>query len=178
MRWLVIANPAAGRASQMPRAVAALGTLNGTVPDVRTTRAPGDATCLARDLGLRRVPVAIEALRHPRLGPLDLPDMQVTLADRREQRRPCASTVAAGCVTQFVATGRGSLAWLRQMLHKLSVLAGSRRFGPAELTQGCGIGAAFEEPCTLMANGELLRGVRRLDVARRPRAIRCATVSQ
>lgn len=285
MRWLAIANPAAGRPVQVRRAVDALGALNGAVHDVVTTQSPGDATrlareaqdfdgliavggdgtiaevlngmqlerqalavlpaghgnCLARDLGVGSVPAAVEALRHPRLEPLDLLDTRFTFGDRHRQRRLCASTVAAGYVTQVVSTGRGNLAWLgsaayvaaamltvpesfvlrfepsthplrrtglvinntmhlanfrglpdatvsdgkldimeldagwlRQMLHNLSVLAGSRRFGPVDLTQDRGVSVTFDEPCTVMADGELLPDVRRLDVDCRPGAVRCA----
>jgi diacylglycerol kinase family enzyme len=191
------------------------------------------------------VSAAIEALREPRLEPLDLLDTQVTFRGQRTQRRLCASTIAAGYVTQVVTRGRDSLAWLgsgayaaaamltipaslvlrlghaahprrrtgivinntmhlanfrglpdatvrdgkldvmeldagwlRQMLHNLSVLAGSRCFGPAILTQVRGVSVTFDEPCTVMADGELLPDVRRLDVECRPGAVRCATAAK
>jgi diacylglycerol kinase family enzyme len=289
MRWLAIANPAAGRPTQVRHAVAALGCLDGAVQEVVFTHSPGDATrlareasrydgliaiggdgtigevlngmrldrqalailpvghgnCLARDLGLGGLPVAIEALRRPRFAPLDLLDVQVTFHDQRRRRRYCASTIAAGYVAQVVATGRTSLAWLgsrayaaaamltlpssislrlepatgvqrhtgivinntrhlanfrglpeatvhdgkldvmeldagwpRQMLHNLAVLAGSRRFGPAALAQCRGVRLTFDEPCTVMADGEFLTGVHGLEVECRPGVVHCVAASR
>jgi diacylglycerol kinase family enzyme len=72
----------------------------------------GHGNCLARDLGVGTIAAAIGALRSGRMLPLDLLDTQITFGDRRRQRRLCASTVAAGYVTQVVMTGRSRLAWL------------------------------------------------------------------
>ena len=48
MRWLAIANPAAGRARQSERLLARLGAVSGFRHEVARTGAPGDATQLAR----------------------------------------------------------------------------------------------------------------------------------
>jgi diacylglycerol kinase (ATP) len=284
MRWLAIANPAAGRPRTVRRAVHALAGLPGIAVDMTETRAPGDATrmareaarydgviaiggdgtigevingmalerqvlavlpaghgnCLARDLGVGRLARALEALREPRVAPLDLLDTHLVFGDGREGRRWCASTLAAGYVTQVVVTGRSRLAWLgggayavaamltspapfalrfdaageaqrrtgivinntmhlsnfrglphasvrdglldimeldaawpRQLLHNLSVLTGSPRFGPAAIRQRRGVGVSFDVPLTVMADGELLPGVRMLDVECRGGAARC-----
>lgn len=287
MRWLVIANPAAGRPAQVRRAVEALGRAGGVGHEVAETSAPGDATrlareardfdgliavggdgtigeilngmaldrqvlailpaghgnCLARDLGLAGVESALDALRRARAAPLDLLETRFGFPDGREERRWCASTLAAGYVAEVVITGRQRLAWLgtsayaaaamltvpskftlrrvngqgvgeglrrtgivinntahlanfrglpdasvrdgrldvmeqgfgwpRQLLHNLSVLAGSRRFGPLELRQSAGEQVHFEEPRTVMADGELLHGVTRISVACREAATRC-----
>ena len=201
----------------------------------------GHGNCLARDLGVGTIAAAIETVRNERLQSIDLLEAGVTFADGRRQRRLCASTVAAGYVTQVVTKGRGPLAWLgcaayaaaamvtipkrltlraepekqalcrtgivvnntahlanfrglpdatlqdgrldvmeldagwwRQLLHNLSVLAGSRRRGPARLLQTPAVSVTFDEPCTIMADGELWPDVRRLDVRCRPAAVRCA----
>jgi diacylglycerol kinase family enzyme len=63
--------------------------------------------------------------------------------------------------------------WPRQLLHNLAVLAGSRRFGPSALRQAPAVRYAFAEPCTVMADGELLRDVVRLEVQCRASAARC-----
>jgi diacylglycerol kinase (ATP) len=288
MKWVAIANPAAGRPRAVHRAIGALATLDGRVLRVLETVAPGDATrlareatgvdgliviggdgtvcevlngmdlgrhalavipaghgnCLARDLGTGTVPAAIDAVRSERLQAIDLLEAQVTFRDGRRQRRICASTVAAGYVTQVVTTGRRQLAWLggaayataamvtipkrltlhaeldsqgrrrtgivinntahlanfrglpdatlqdgkldvmeldagwwRQLLHNLSVLAGRRRHGSAQLLQSRSVSVTFDEPCTIMADGELWPGVRRLEVHCRPSAVRCAVAA-
>ena len=156
MRWLVIANPAAGRPHQVRHAVEALGRLNGLAREVAETQAPGDAmriaraarevdgliavggdgtvgevlngmaldrqllavlpaghgNCLARDLGVGRLSSALEALRDPCRVSLDLLDTRWRRHDGSEDRRWCASTLAAGYVTQVVQLGRSRLAWL------------------------------------------------------------------
>jgi diacylglycerol kinase (ATP) len=288
VKWLAIANPAAGRPDLMRQAIDALGELDGELHELVETRSPGDATrlarqangvdglivvggdgticevlngmnlgrhalamlpaghgnCLARDLGVGTITAAIGALRSVRLLPLDLLDTRITFNDRRRQRRLCASTVSAGYVTQVVTTGRGRLAWLgraayaaaamltvpasfslrfehqaqarrrtglvinntmhlanfrglpdatvrdgkldvmeldagwwRQNLHNVAVLAGSRRFGPAGSMQSHGVSVTFEEPCTVMGDGELWPGVRRLEVECLAGAVRCVAVS-
>lgn len=48
MKWLAIANPAAGRAREAERLVARLPRINGFRYEVALTNAPGDATQLAR----------------------------------------------------------------------------------------------------------------------------------
>ena len=289
MRWLAIANPAAGRPRVVQRAIRSLAALDGRVLEVLETAAPGDATrlaraaedvdgliaiggdgtvceilngmdlarhalavipaghgnCLARDLGTRTIPAAIAAVRSERLQSIDLLETQVTLHDGSCQRRLCASTVAAGYVTQVVTNGRGALAWLgcaaygaaailtipkrltlraepdtqasrrtgivinntvhlanfrglpdatlhdgkldvmeldagwgRQLLHNLSVLLGIRGHGPAQLRQTRAISVTFDEPCTVMADGELWPGVRGLEVRCRPAAVRCAVAAE
>lgn len=288
MKWLAIANPAAGRPHEVHRAIRALAALNGRVSETVETASPGDATriagaargvdgliviggdgtvcevlngmdlehlslavipaghgnCLARDLGVDTVETAIGAVRNENLQPLDLLDAQVTYGDRRRQRRLCASTIAAGYVTQVVATGRGRLAWLgsaayaaaamvtrperlglgatidghsrrrtgivinntrhlanfrglpdadvhdgkldvmeldagwwRQLLHNSAVLAGCRCFGPRRLTQVREVNVTFDEPCTVMLDGELWPRVAQLAVACRPGAVRCAVAT-
>ena len=72
----------------------------------------GHGNCLARDLGTRTIAAAIAAVRTERLKSIDLLETQVTLLDGTRQQRLCASTVAAGYVTQVVTNGRGPLAWL------------------------------------------------------------------
>ena len=284
MKWLAIANPAAGRPRQVERAVAALSRVANCAHEVVETTAPGDATriaagarafdgliavggdgtigeivngmdldrqllavlpsghgnCLARDLGVATLRGALRALETPVAAPLDLLDTRIRFADGREQRRWCASTLAAGYVTEVVMVGRSRLAWLgeaayaaaamltvprpfsltfdaarlptrrtgvvinntahlsnfrglpdasvrdglldvmeldagwlRQLLHNLAVLAGSRRFGPFRLAQATDLKVAFAQPRTVMADGEILEGVLGLRVECRAGAARC-----
>ena len=284
MRWLAIANPAAGNPRQVRRAVEALGQVAGLRHEVVATEAPGDAAriarqsgdfdaviavggdgticevlngmaldrqllavlpaghgnCLARDLGCWTLPQALEALRCPRPASLDVLDARLGFGDGRERRLLCASTIAAGYVAQVVTFGRQRMAslgvaayagaamltrpvhfdlrfdgedrlqrrtgivvnntahlsnfrglpdasvrdglldvmeldaaWPRQLLHNLAVLAGSRRFGPRALRQAPAVRFDFREPCTLMADGELLQAVARVDVDCRAAAVRC-----
>lgn len=200
----------------------------------------GHGNCLARDLGVGRLPSALEALRSPHPVALDLLVTRFGFVDGGEVHRWCASTIAAGYVTQVVMLGRTRLGWLgraayaagavvtvpkpfelrfgaageprrltgvvinntlhlanfrglpdasvcdgrldvmeqgcgwpRQLLHNLSVLADSRRFGPLRLRQSASEQCRFAEPCTIMADGELLHGVVRLDVECRAGAVRC-----
>jgi diacylglycerol kinase (ATP) len=284
LRWLAIANPAAGRPRQVQRAVAGLARLPGFACEVARTREPGDATgiareardfdgliavggdgtigeiingmaldrqllavlpaghgnCLARDLGVGGLRQSLDALRAARVEPLDLLQTRIAFHDGAEARRWCASTLAAGYVTEVVTMGRTRLAWLGQaayaaaamltvprsfavsfgpsgvprrrtgvvvnntlhlsnfrglpeasvrdglldvmeldsgwtgqLLHNLAVLAGSRRFGPLAMRQAAGVGLTFDAPTTLMADGELLPAVVRLDVECRAGAARC-----
>jgi diacylglycerol kinase (ATP) len=288
LRWLAIANPAAGRPRQVQRAVAALARVPDLACQVAETRGPGDATriaressgfdgliavggdgtigeiingmalgrqvlavlpaghgnCLARDLRVGCLRPALDALRRAQVESLDLLEARITFSDGREERRWCASTLAAGYVTEIVTTGRARLGWLgsaayavaamltvprsfvvsfapsgepqrrtgvvvnntmylsnfrglpdasvrdglldvmeleggwpRQLLHNLSVLAGSRRFGPLATRQVAGVGLAFGEPTTVMADGELLPGVVRVNVECRAGAARCVAGS-
>ena len=288
MRWLAIANPAAGRPRQVRGATGALKRLSGFSADLAETRGPGDATglareaagydglvaiggdgtigeiingmsldrqvlavlpaghgnCLARDLGVGRLEPALAALREPRVAPLDLLDTRIVFDGGREERRWCASTLAAGYVTQVVVAGRSRLAWLgaaayafaamltmparfglvfaagdprvrtgvvinntmhlsnfrglpdasvrdglldvmeldagwpRQLAHNLSVLSGSRRLGPVALWQAPAGSVYFDAPQTVMTDGELLAGIRRLDVECRAAAARCVAGSR
>lgn len=54
--------------------------------------------------------------------------------------------------------------WGRQMLHNLSVLAGSRVFGPCALRQAPSVEVRFARGETLMVDGEMMRDVTALDV--------------
>lgn len=63
--------------------------------------------------------------------------------------------------------------WPRQLLHNLSVLLGSRRFGPLALRQVDSGRLELARPATIMADGELLHGVRQLEFTCRPAAVRC-----
>jgi diacylglycerol kinase family enzyme len=63
--------------------------------------------------------------------------------------------------------------WPRQLLHNAAVLFGSSRFGPARLTQTTSLSLAFDEPDCLMVDGEMLQGVRQVDVCCEPRALAC-----
>jgi diacylglycerol kinase family enzyme len=281
VRWLAIANPAAGSPLKVQRAVAALARVPDLACEVTETRGPGDATriakeaqdfdglvavggdgticeivngmaldrqvlavlpaghgnCLARDLGVGRLADALGASREPRPAPLDLLDARFDFADDRQMRRWYASTLAAGYVAEVVTRGRGRLSWLggaayaaaamltvpryfvvrlggelrrrngmvinntvhlanfrglpdasvrdgrldvmeqacrwpRQLLHNLSVLADSRRFGPVGMRQADRAALEFDAPCTIMADGELVPGVVRLEVECRPGAAR------
>jgi diacylglycerol kinase (ATP) len=51
MRWLAIANPAAGRARESERLLSRLARVSGFRHEVAMTAAPGDATLLARKAG-------------------------------------------------------------------------------------------------------------------------------
>jgi diacylglycerol kinase (ATP) len=286
MRWLAVANPAAGRPAQLRRALAALAGDATLSHEVAMTEAPGDATriarqatgfegliavggdgtigeilngmalerqvlavlpaghgnCLARDLGVGDLSSALAALRQPRAGPLDLLDARFWREDGTQERRWCASTLAVGYVAQVVMRGRACFPWLggtayavaamltvpaqfglrlgpetcaasqrrtgvvinntahlanfrglpdasirdgrldvmeqdfgwpRQLLHNVAVLAGSRRFGPLRLRQSVAEQLQFDEPCVVMADGELLPGVLRLGVTCQPGAATC-----
>jgi diacylglycerol kinase (ATP) len=63
--------------------------------------------------------------------------------------------------------------WPRQMLHNLAVLSGSRAFGPTRLRQSRSECIELGQPRTLMADGELIRDVTRLEVRCRPAAVHC-----
>jgi diacylglycerol kinase (ATP) len=216
--------------------------LNGMALDrqVLAVLPAGHGNCLARDLGVWGLTHALEALEHPRPLPLDLLETRFVLQDGSEERRWCASTLAAGYVTEVVMIGRSRLSWLGssayaaaamltvpetfvlrfdaagepqqrtgvvinntehlsnfrglpgasvrdglldvmeldrgwpgQLLHNLSVLAGSPRFGPDSLRQSRSVSVTFQEPRTVMADGELLHGVQRLDVECRAGVVRC-----
>lgn len=284
MRWLAIANPAAGRAREADRLLQQLRALRAVDADVVHTERSGDAThiarastgydgviaiggdgtisevlqgldlerqslavlpaghgnCLARDLRVERPELALVALERGERKPLDLMTVRVTFADGSTEQRLCASTLAIGYVTDVVEFGRQRLPglgraayaaaatvvvpvefearlsrsdaplrltgivinntahlanfrgfpdasvhdgvldvmelgsrWPRQMLHNLAVLAGSRAFGPRRLRQGTSEQLALAEPRTLMADGELLRRVARVEVDCRPAAAMC-----
>jgi len=63
--------------------------------------------------------------------------------------------------------------WPRQQLHNLAVLFGSRALGPLQLRQTMSEHLELSQPCTLMADGELLQDVTRLSVACLPGALSC-----
>ncbi len=287
MKWLAIANPAAGRAREADSLLERLLELRDVDAEIVRTRAPGDATrlaressgydgiiaiggdgtiaevlqgldldrqhlavlpaghgnCLARDLGVASPARALEALRRGTTKPLDLMSVGVGFEDGRTDRRLCASTLAVGYVTDVVEFGRRRLPrlgraayaaaamvvvprsfearvdgaggrrasrqytglvinntmhlanfrgfpdanvhdglldvmelghrWPRQMLHNLSVLAGSRAFGPLRMRQERSERLELADPRTLMADGELLRRVVRVHVECRPAAAMC-----
>jgi diacylglycerol kinase (ATP) len=287
VKWLAIANPAAGRAREADRLLAQLRELRNVDAEIVSTRAQGDATrlaressaydgviaiggdgtiaevlqgldlarqrlavlpaghgnCLARDLGVAHPERALDALRRGACTPLDLMDVRVGFSDGRTDRRLCASTLAVGYVTDVVEFGRQRLSglgraayaaaamvvvpkpfearvagtdapasrrhytglvinntrhlanfrgfpdasvhdgmldvmelghrWPRQMLHNLSVLAGSRAFGPLRMRQARTERLELPGTLTLMADGELLRGVARVEVECRPAATVC-----
>jgi len=287
LRWLAIANPAAGRAREADRLLERLRGLADVRAEIVCTREPGDATrlareasgyegviaiggdgtiaevlqgldlgrqrlavlpaghgnCLARDLGVSRADHALEALRRGESRPLDLMRVHVTFADGRTDHRLCASTLAVGYVTDVVEYGRQRLprlgraaygaaamavvprpftaragragatqpglrytglvinntahlanfrgfpdasvrdgwldvmelghCWARQMLHNVSVLAGSRAFGPLRMRRERAERIELDEARTLMADGELLARVLRVDAACLPGAASC-----
>ena len=287
MKWLAIANPAAGRGHEVRRLIDRLGRSPAVDAEVARTAAPGDATrfaresstyegviviggdgtiaevlqgldlarqslavlpaghgnCLARDLGVATADRAVEALARGATRPLDLMRTTIEHADGRSDDRLCASTLALGYVTDVVEFGRRRLhglgraayaaaamvvvpsefdvrrsgaggspdlarrtglvinntahlanfrgfpdasvhdgvidvmeqacAWPRQMVHNLSVLAGSRAFGPLRLRQVQAEQVELCEPRTLMADGELLREVVRLRVECLPAVVSC-----
>ena len=155
MRWLAIANPAAGRPRQVQRAVAERARLPDFACEVAETRGPGDATRLARDLGLGCLRQSLDALRRVRVKSLDLLETRNSFRD--------------GLLDVMELTS----GWPRQLLHNLSVLAGSRRFGPLATRQAASVGLAFDEPRTIMADGELRPSVVRLQVKCCAAAARC-----
>lgn len=287
MKWLAIVNPAAGRAHEAERLLHQLRGIPEVFAEVARTRAPGDATrlarecdgfdgviaiggdgtvaevlqgldrsrqllavlpaghgnCLARDLGLARPGSALQALRRGVTRPLDLMDVVATHDDGRSTARICASTLALGYVTDVVMCGRQRFAalgrcayaaaamvvvpkrfrarvsgaaegnadreytglvinntahlanfrgfpgasvtdgrldvmelehdWPRQLLHNAAVLAGSRYFGPSVMRQVVAEQVDLLTPQTLMADGELLHGVRRVSATCLPGAVRC-----
>jgi len=284
MRWLAIANPAAGRARESERLLTKLRRIAGFRHEVALTGAPGDATrlarkadgfdgivavggdgtiaevlhgmdlarqhlavlpaghgnCLARDLGVGNADHALSSLQRKTSQPLDLMDVEIGFADGRTENRLCASTLAVGYVEEVVTLGRHRLpglgraayaaaamialpsrfearmssnggarrytgivinntahlanfrglpdasvhdglldvmeqdyGWPRQLLHNLSVLVGSRAFGPLSLRQLAAEQIDLAEPRTLMADGELLHDVTRLRVTCRPGAVNC-----
>jgi diacylglycerol kinase (ATP) len=291
MRWLAIANPAAGRAREADHLLERLRDAKDVDAEIVRTRAPGDATrfaressayegviaiggdgtiaevlqgldldrqrlavlpaghgnCLARDLGVAHPVGALDALRRGACRPLDLMQVRVGFEDGRTDRRLCASTLAVGYVTDVVEFGRQRLPglgraayaaaamlvvprkfeahvagardtrqpghytglvinntahlanfrgfpdanvhdgvldvmelghrWPRQMLHNLSVLAGSRAFGPMRMRQERLERLELTDARTLMADGELLHGVSRVDVECRPAAMLCVVGS-
>ncbi len=287
MRWLAIANPAAGRAREAVGLLRRLRSLRHLAVEVASTAAPGDGTrlareasaydgviaiggdgtiaevlqgldlrrqhlavlpaghgnCLARDLGVHDRAVALDALRRGRSLPLDLMHVRVQFANGADERRLCASTLAVGYVSEVVTMGRQRLpglgraayaaaamlvvprrfeariaangdgprsrhytglvvnntahlanfrgfpdasvhdglldvmeqdhAWPRQLLHNLSVLAGSKSFGPLRMQQADCATIDLGEPGTFMLDGELLRDVRRVEVRCLRAAARC-----
>jgi diacylglycerol kinase (ATP) len=291
VKWLAIANPAAGRAREADRMIDRLRRLRDVDAEIVRTAAPGDATrlaeassafdgviaiggdgtiaevlqgldlrrqqlavlpaghgnCLARDLGVGDPGRALDALRRGARRPLDLMDVGVGFRDGRTERRLCASTLAVGYVTEVVMFGRHRLpqlgraayaaaamvvvpgvfearmagadeparprhytglvinntahlanfrgfpdasvhdgvldvmeqghGWSRQLLHNLSVLAGSRAFGPLRLRQAASERLELREARTFMADGELLHGVSRVAVDCRPAAVTCVVGS-
>ena len=291
MKWLAIANPAAGRAREADRMIDRLRRLRDVDAEIVRTAAPGDATrlaeassafdgviaiggdgtiaevlqgldlrrqqlavlpaghgnCLARDLEVGDPGRALDALRRGARRPLDLMDVGVGFQDGRTERRLCASTLAVGYVTEVVMFGRHRLpqlgraayaaaamvvvpgvfearmagadeparprhytglvinntahlanfrgfpdasvhdgvldvmeqghGWSRQLLHNLSVLAGSRAFGPLRLRQAASERLELREARTFMADGELLHGVSRVAVDCRPAAVTCVVGS-
>jgi diacylglycerol kinase (ATP) len=287
VKWLAIANPAAGRADDAERLIGRLRALGDVDAEIVHTAAPGDATrlardsaafdgviaiggdgtiaevlqgmhldrqhlavlpaghgnCLARDLGVAQPARALEALRRQVVRPLDLMDVGVGYADGHDDRRLCASTLALGYVTDVVTFGRQRLAglgraayaaaamvvvperfearvagpgsqgtprrytglvvnntshlanfrgfpdasvhdgvldvmeqdhgWPRQLMHNLAVLARSRAFGPIRLRQSVSERFDLGSARTLMADGELLRGVSHVTVECRAGAATC-----
>lgn len=63
--------------------------------------------------------------------------------------------------------------WLRQSLHNAAVLAGSRAFGPQALRAAARVSLRLEQPCTVMADGELLHEVVHASVICRPANLTC-----
>ena len=291
MRWLAIANPAAGRGHEAGRLLQRLRAMRDVAATIAETRQPGDATrlaraaagfdgviaiggdgtvaevlqgldratqqlavlpaghgnCLARDLGLANPGRALEALRHGVTRSLDLMDVVASHADGRRTARILASTLALGYVTEVVTCGRQRLAgfgryayaaaalvvvprrfrarvagaacngtdreytglvinntahlanfrgfpdatltdgqldvmelahdWPRQLLHNASVLAGSRRWGPAAMRQAAVEHVELPQPLTLMADGELLHRVCAVTATCLPGAVRCITAA-
>jgi diacylglycerol kinase (ATP) len=288
VKWLAIANPAAGRAHEAERLLGQLRSLRDVDAEIVHTVAPGDATrlaaesaafdgiiaiggdgtiaevlqgmdlgrqvlavlpaghgnCLARDLGVADPSRALDAVQRGATRPLDLMQVDVGFADGRGQRRLCASTLALGYVTDVVMFGRQRLAhlgraayataamavvperfearvagancdgetqrrytglvvnntchlanfrgfpdasvhdgvldvmeqdhgWPRQLLHNVAVLAGSRAFGPTRMRQAVSERFDLDVARTLMADGELIHGVTRLEVVCRPAATPC-----
>jgi len=291
VRWLVIANPMAGRARDTERLLARLRRTGGIRHEIALTTAQGDATrlarqadgfdgllvvggdgtiaevlhgmdfsrqrlavlpaghgnCLARDLGVGDPGRALASLRRVACRPLELMDVSIGFADGREERRLCASTLALGYVADVVALGRHRLhalgraayaaaamvvvpalfearfagsgdpgpqhftglvinntahlanfrglpdasvhdgrldimeqryGWPRQLLHNLSVLAGSRRLGPLRLRQASAEHIELGRPRQLMADGEMLDDVTRVSVACRPGAVSCVVAAE
>ncbi|MCC7199908.1 MAG: hypothetical protein IT483_10385 [Gammaproteobacteria bacterium] len=287
MRWLAIANPAAGRRQDAHRLLKRMPHVDGQRPEVAFTDAPGHGTrlareaggfdgiiviggdgtigevlhgmdldrqhlavlpaghgnCLARDLGVGHPQRALDSLNRNAYRPLDLMEADIGFADGRSERRLCASTLAVGYVADVVTLGRHKLpalgraayaaaamlvvpesfgarlagsvdagrsrrytgivinntahlanfrglpdasvhdglldimeqgyGWPRQLMHNLAVLAGSRALGPLRLRQASDEHLALDQPCTLMADGELLPGVTRLRVTCRQGAVSC-----
>jgi len=287
VKWLAIANPAAGRNREADRLLAGLKQLKDVEAETVHTAAPGDATrlareattfdgviaiggdgtiaevlqgldlgrqclavlpaghgnCLARDLGVADPSHALQSLRRRACRPLDLMDVRIGFADGRDEQRLCASTLALGYVTEVVMFGRQRLqhlgraayaaaamvvvpkrfeacvaadgapgqarrytglvvnntrhlanfrgfpdarvddgmldvmeqdhGWPRQLLHNLSVLAGSRAFGPTRMRQSASERFDLGAGRTLMADGELMHGVVRVAVECRPAATTC-----
>jgi diacylglycerol kinase (ATP) len=68
-----------------------------------------------------------------------------------------------------------SCGWLRQLAHNVAVLVGSTACGPRAMQQSSCVDLRIQTPCTLMADGELLPGVTRLNVTCRPAAVSCVT---
>ena len=284
MRWLAIANPAAGRPREAERALRQLSRTAGLLHEVARTDAPGHAThlarqashfdgliavggdgtiaeivhgmdlgrqrlavlpaghgnCLARDLRLGSTSRAVSSLQRNAWRAVDLMEVRIGFADGHEEQRLCASTLAVGYVAEVVKLGRFRLhglgraayaaaammviprtfearlgnspcasrltglvinntaylanfrglpdastndglldimeqdyGWSRQLLHNLAVLSGSRAYGPRRLRQAASESVDFQEPLTLMADGELLHGVTRLSITCKPAAVSC-----
>jgi diacylglycerol kinase (ATP) len=287
MKWLAIANPAAGRAQEADRLIERLHRLRTVDADIVRTREPGHATrlaqdaagydgviaiggdgtiaevlrglrlerqclavlpaghgnCLARDLGVAEPDRALAALGRGKCRPLDLMRVEIGLERGGTECRLCASTLAMGYVTDVVEFGRRRLpglgraayaaaamaviprefeafvaggesprlpqrytglvinntmhlanfrgfpdasvrdgmldvmelghCWSRQMLHNLAVLAGRRVPGPRRMRQERSERVELVSPQTLMADGELLQRVVRVDVECQPAAAMC-----
>jgi diacylglycerol kinase (ATP) len=63
--------------------------------------------------------------------------------------------------------------WWRQQLHNCAVLAGSTAFGPRAIRQSSHLRVWLDAPQSLMADGELLDGVTKFEVACRRAAVQC-----
>lgn len=63
--------------------------------------------------------------------------------------------------------------WLRQVLQNTAILAGSRAFGPTRLTQSRVVIMNFESPESVMVDGEIIAGVRRVEVHCEAKSLAC-----
>lgn len=73
----------------------------------------------------------------------------------------------------FVDVMEQSHSWLRQVLQNTAILAGSRAFAPTSLTQSRVVILNFESPESVMVDGEIIAGVRRVEVHCEPQALAC-----
>jgi diacylglycerol kinase family enzyme len=202
MRWIAIANPAAGRPGRTVRLAEDLAW-RGLVERFEVGAAPGDSTrltararefdgvvaiggdgtiaavvqgpdlprqvlavlpaghgnCLARDLGVAPISASLRALQMERCTAVDLLRARVHTA----QPTPCEFWVV-------MVQGYG---WTRQMVHKAAVLCGTTKLGPVLMHQTVSATVDLDGPGLLMADGELIDQVMRIEVTCVSSALRC-----
>ncbi len=115
----------------------------------------GRGNCLAQDLGVGKVPAAIDAIGIGRPVRIDLLDLEVGFADGRRYACRAASTVATGYVADVVRRARGLTALGRYAYAAAALCSPPRRF-PVMADYGAG------QFCTWEVTGIVINNTRHL----------------